>query len=381
MARFIQFIVKVTKHCNLRCRYCYEFEHLSDRRFIAIADMTMMFTNMRRIAEARGFDYIHIIWHGGEPLLRGIDYYRALIDIQHQVFGDEIAFENAVQTNLTIIDDAILAFLKDRVFFNTVSVSFDAFGDQRVDIRGRQTNEKVIENAVRLMEAEIPFGVISVLTRPNIETLPQTMKFFDQIGQPFRILPYYMSADRQQLADNAMSFDALAEAHRAMFDLWFTSENATPMMPVADYLDIAIDALSGETPGTLAKAEETAIIVDTDGMMYGLSDPYIAGFDYGNILTPNVSASLETPGRARAISEADDRVRRICGSCRYFGICNSAHVIEAPPDIRDDLDAGNCIVRSSVDHMLVRLRASRDLAPLLASFDGSRAREARLPTI
>lgn len=381
MSHYIQFIVKVTKHCNLRCEYCYEFASLGDTSRIAVDELPRMFTSMKQMALAGGFDFIHILWHGGEPLLLGLDFYRRVAEIEAEIFGKDIAWENGLQTNLTIVNDEILDFLADSGVFSVLSVSFDPFGKQRRDLRGRPSHDRVLENIARLLDRGIRFGVISVMTRHNVGSVGAIRDFFDRIGVGHRLLPYYIAADEAQSRDNVIPWDENVAAHRRLFDAWFTSENATPCEPLGDYVQIALAHLAGSTSNTFDKVDEVSFIVDRTGDVYGLADAYSPDHHYGNLLDEGFTYDPEGPGRLRAIEDARRRVSQICGLCPYVGACHGAHVVHAPPELRTDLDAGRCIVRETVDHAVARLEGSREMKETLSRL-GTDARESlSLPQI
>ena len=72
------------------------------------------------------------ISHSGEPFLVPLQFYEAVNLIQKYIFGSELKYINAVQTNLTVLTERHIEFLK-RGFFEDIGVSFDVYGDQRID--------------------------------------------------------------------------------------------------------------------------------------------------------------------------------------------------------------------------------------------------------
>lgn len=81
----VTFVIKSSKLCNLRCRYCYEYAELGNRTSIAPEQLNQMYTHIA--SYYRQFDYpveIEFVWHGGEPLLFPPDYYWRTFDNQRQ---------------------------------------------------------------------------------------------------------------------------------------------------------------------------------------------------------------------------------------------------------------------------------------------------------
>src|SRR5688572_29355350 len=107
LPRRVQFVVKVSKLCNLRCRYCYEFEELGNKARMSLENLERLYQNVAHWY--RGFTRpteVEFVWHGGEPMLIPPDYYRSTFEAQRRAFGkDMVAVENVIQTNLTVLDD------------------------------------------------------------------------------------------------------------------------------------------------------------------------------------------------------------------------------------------------------------------------------------
>src|SRR5262249_54342007 len=141
---------------------------------------------------------VEFVWHGGEPFLIPIDYYREMAMLQDETFDDPDTFQNVTQTNLTVLTERHIEFLESKEFFQEIGVSFDLFGDHRVDVTGRLRNSAVILNMGRLIEQGLKFGAISVPTRRSIGHARQIQKFWEALGIGFRFLPFQLSVGDEQ---------------------------------------------------------------------------------------------------------------------------------------------------------------------------------------
>jgi len=70
----VEWVVKISKLCNLRCTYCYEFPFLADRTRMRLEDLRIMFRHIAEFYAARP-KRMDLVWHGGEPLLIEPTYY------------------------------------------------------------------------------------------------------------------------------------------------------------------------------------------------------------------------------------------------------------------------------------------------------------------
>jgi len=270
----IDFVVKISKFCNLRCDYCYEFAELGDRRRMSLEQLRAFFVNVRSAVRAYRRDHIDFIWHGGEPFLIPLEYYEQIGALQREVFGGDGGYSNFVQTNLTVLTARHIAFLREQRFFNkSIGVSFDVFGDQRVDTQGRLRTEAVLKNMQRLRDAGIAFGAITVLARNTLPHVEAIHRFYESLGISVRFLPFYKSASDAQVAQHSLNFHEITQSLKKVFDAWLVSERAATVYPLADYIRYALAAMSGKRQDPYQpSSDEQVFLIGTHGDAYGVAE-------------------------------------------------------------------------------------------------------------
>src|SRR5450759_2096734 len=120
---FQVFVKPVGPVCNLRCQYCYYLDKnvmYPDSDHFLMSDDILGEYIIQHI-EATTDDLITFSWHGGEPLLSGIDFYRKVLKLQsaHKPPGRTI--KNGIQTNGTLIDEEWCSFLSENNFIIGIS--------------------------------------------------------------------------------------------------------------------------------------------------------------------------------------------------------------------------------------------------------------------
>src|SRR5580692_2056319 len=146
-SRRINWIIKLSKLCNLRCGYCYEWNELGDPRRMG-ADL------IERVVTAA--EYLHrlrlqttptvrttLIMHGGEPLVLPLDYLESFLEVARAHFVG-LNHEIALQSNLFKISDAQIALLK--AYNVNVGVSYDVAPGVRLTVNGRESAHRVEDN-------------------------------------------------------------------------------------------------------------------------------------------------------------------------------------------------------------------------------------------
>jgi serine-type anaerobic sulfatase-maturating enzyme len=121
-------------------------------------------------------------WHGGEPMLLPLDFYRRALAAQARLRRQDQGVGNAIQTNGTLLTDERCQFLAENRFY--VGVSIDgptALQDvQRPFVSGRGSSETVRRGLQRLADWRIEHGVLMVIDRAAIELGPRAMFDFIQ---------------------------------------------------------------------------------------------------------------------------------------------------------------------------------------------------------
>ncbi|MFI1563877.1 FxsB family cyclophane-forming radical SAM/SPASM peptide maturase [Streptomyces sp. NPDC020490] len=138
---FRTFILKVANRCNIDCDYCFVFNSRDQaaRRLPARMDLAVARAAARRIGEhaaAHDLRTIHVVLHGGEPLLVGVAHMADLLDAVRGGVpaGTRILFE--LQTNGTLLSEAWLDLFER--YEVVVGVSLD--GPPRANDRHRLTH-------------------------------------------------------------------------------------------------------------------------------------------------------------------------------------------------------------------------------------------------
>jgi uncharacterized protein len=358
MKKGVDIVIKTTKYCNLRCSYCYEYNELGNKRRMSLDNLRALFQNVRSWAINENVSNVEFVWHGGEPLLLPLEFYKVVHKIQKNIFGAEVPLSNVVQSNLTVMSDRHIEFLKDGEFFDRIGVSFDVYGDRRVDTRGKLRTEAVLRNMQKLIDNDIPFSAICVLGRSTLGHVRAIYHFYDRLQVPSRFLVFFVTTSDSQVDRKGLTNGEIIDALKAVFAEWLTSERATPVEPIGEYVAIAVASLLGAHSRYDRRSDENMFLVNVDGNVWGVPEAYDPKFVYGNIFQGQLDAILASPGREKALVAADERQKTYCRRCPYFGPCSGFFVANATPDQQNALARWGCLVHEMVDHIVDTLNRS-----------------------
>lgn len=157
--------------CNLGCSYCF---YLSKADLPngpgpgRMSDATLE-TFIRQYLESVTTGDVVFSWQGGEPALRGLDFYRKVVELQKRYARPGQRVQNDLQTNGTLLDEEWAAFLKEHRFLVGLSVDGprELHDRYRVTKGGEPTFEKVFRAAQLLRRYEVPFNTLTCVHRFN----------------------------------------------------------------------------------------------------------------------------------------------------------------------------------------------------------------------
>ena len=169
-------VLKMTGACNMRCDYCYS----SAGQSAEVMDPDLAVALMDQVAHDNGSP-INCCFHGGEPLLC-LDQIESILEqLSQRYYFPRLTFN--LQTNgLLLRHQRSLDLLKK--YDIRPGISLDACSElndcHRRDVSGNGTFHRVLEGITALQENHIPFGLLAVITKTNVEHLLEFVQWCDR---------------------------------------------------------------------------------------------------------------------------------------------------------------------------------------------------------
>ena len=171
--------------CNLDCAYCYYLE--KERLYPAGRDFRMsrkvLETYIRQYIASQDTPEVSFGWQGGEPILLGLEFFRAVVELQREHAGGK-TISNTIQTNGTLLTDDWCAFLAREDFL--VGLSLDGprrlHDEYRVDRGGRPTFSRVMGGLELLTKHGVAFNTLTVVSRSNVREPLTVYRFLTEAG-------------------------------------------------------------------------------------------------------------------------------------------------------------------------------------------------------
>jgi uncharacterized protein len=169
-------VIQPTAFCNIACTYCY----LPSRNERGVMEQATVRTIFERIFESNyAAPELTVIWHAGEPLAAGLDFYQQAFAAIASLCPSHIRIVHSFQTNGMLLTDAWCDLIEQWEVHVGVSVDGPkALHDtHRVTRKGLGTFDRTMDGIRLLQSRGIPFHALSVLSAISL-TDPQGMHDF-----------------------------------------------------------------------------------------------------------------------------------------------------------------------------------------------------------
>ena len=288
-------------HCNLACKYCYYLEknnlYQTSHRHLMTDEMLEQFT--REYIEAQTMPQVLFTWHGGEPLMRSIDFYKKALALQKKyAHGKQI--DNVIQTNGTLLTDEWCEFFAQNHWL--VGISIDGpqkYHDHyRVTPAGKPSWEKVVQGIQLLKKHRVEWNAMAVVNAYNAEHPLEFYHFFRDNGCQYlqftpiverltehedgRTLASLADEKEFPLTDASVTPEQWGNFLCTIFDDWVRHDVGKTFVEI---FDCTLANWMGVLPGICAYSKECghAGIMEHNGDVYSCDHFVFPEYKLGNI--------------------------------------------------------------------------------------------------
>lgn len=321
-AKPIFVIVKpVGAHCNLRCDYCYYL----DKRKLYPKDSEMLMSErhlelfIRQYLEAQTQREVMFIWHGGEPLLRGKEFYRKALALQ-QHYGRGFHIDNCIQTNGTLLDDEWCRLFKAHNFL--VGVSID--GPKEFHNAHRGNSFDLVTRGVRLLNTHgVEWNAMAVVNSTNVRHPLKFYDFFKGIGCRFIQFEPIVETIDGRLTPESITGEEWGDFLCKIFDEWYMKDVGEVFI---QYFESTIANWAGVKPSlcSLAPVCGQSAAMEHNGDLYSCDHFVFPEHLLGNPLVSekDTITSLMFSKRQKQFGESKyTALPRQCHECRWLRLC------------------------------------------------------------
>jgi uncharacterized protein len=269
-------------------------------------------------------DSLTLAFQGGEPLIAGLEFFRAFADeAGKQVV--KVKLNWAVQTNGTLINEDWCAFFKAHNFLVGLSLDGDASlhnQNRRLADGGASFNR--VLRAKRMLEAfHVEYNVLCVLTNESARHPRKLWKFIlEENIRYIQFIPCLGALSAAEKNPWILSPGRFCDFYSALFPLWQKQALSGNYVSVKLFDDIVNLFVRGqETACGLSGGCRPQFVVEANGDVYPCDFYVLDEYRIGNLAEMRISEVFD-----RAVScgflTSRSRLPESCGKCRYLSACN-----------------------------------------------------------
>ena len=316
-ARRITVIIKTTWACNMRCVYCYE---QSNGYNSAKVQLSTIYNLLAKIKEYFGDGaQVKLIWHGGEPLLLGKEFYQQVMNMLTAFPALQV--QNSLQTNGTLLDKEWLEFF-DKYRFR-VGVSLDGpkvlHDKQRVFVNGRGSFQKVWESYQMLRKYQPDAGAVAVVTSLTLQFVEEFYDFYKENRISVKLSPLIPPKGEFMKKERGISPKEYGKFLVHIFHKWISEPEF--LFSIDPLFGIVRSFITGRPQSCVFSGEcEHFLAIEPHGAVticgrWSASEMYL-----GNINRDSLYKIYQS--MANNFIKQRSLVSAKCADCKYFPVCH-----------------------------------------------------------
>jgi len=288
---------------------------------------------IRQYIDASPGPEVSFVWHGGEPTLAGLDFYRRVVELQAKHVPAGYQCWNNLQTNGVLLNDEWCQFLAENKF--DVGLSIDGtqliHDEYRQDVRGQGSYQGAAD-AIRRLQAhgvhpDLLCTVTSTVARQALAVYRNLRSF--ETGW-IEFIPIIRWGPDGQLTPDSVTADAYGAFLCTVLDEWAIHDlGRLNVQVIAETMRV----LAGGQAGLcwMAPTCGRALIVEADGGVYSC-DHYVrqehrlgvidASGDLAGACQTTLGAMADSPQQVKFGLDKRDALPYKCRICPYLRLCN-----------------------------------------------------------
>lgn len=306
-------ILPVGANCNQKCVYCYHdgIEKCNPMPYSILDKIIKESFSL--------FSALNFIWHGGEPLLAGLPFFKKAVDLQNNYCCQKLSYKNIIQTNATLIDNEWADFFNKNKFFVSTSIDGFAFAhnQNRKTILGKGSFAQVVRGINRVKRNQ-KIGIITIINKTNVnypEKVYETMKKIGNRG--FKI--HFFSETSKELKKLVPDEKSVVNFLKTIFDLWIKEDN--PSFQIRTFTDMVRAYLGAKVVNCAAGKDRCKFFMTVvpNGDIYSCHR-FIKCDDFrlGNILEKPLKEILD---QGISVYQQMSQLPKECLKCKWIEWC------------------------------------------------------------
>jgi len=311
--------------CNLDCEYCY---YLKKTKLYSNTDDFQMSEEtlekyIKQYLEAQPGPVVNFGWQGGEPTLRGLEFFQKAVELQNKYAPEGWKVENSIQTNAVLINDQWAQFLKENNFLVGVSLDGPAelHNKYRKDKAESDTHQKVMAGIETLKNYGVEYNILTVVNDFNAQKPEAVYQFFKEIEADFiQFIPIVEIDENGDITSRSVKAEDYGKFLIKVFNEWLDDLGDI----YVQIFEEAVSAWSGYGANLCVFSRECGKgpVMEYNGDLYSCDHFVEPEYKLGNINEKSILEMMNSNQQQEFGRAKKENLNRKCLECEYLFFCN-----------------------------------------------------------
>jgi uncharacterized protein len=327
---FQVFVKPVGAVCNLACSYCYYLKKgklYPEENSFRMADDLLEEYIVQHINASSGPE-LFFSWHGGEPTIAGLQYFRRIVELQQKHQPDNCRIVNGLQTNGTLLNDDWCRFFSKENF--VVGISIDGPEDlhsiYRASKDGKSSFDETIRGYQLLKSSGIQCEILCVVNSVNVIHPLRVYRFFKELKAEFiTFLPLVeqLTFGEKLVSERTVPAKAFGKFLCVIFEEWKAFDIGKVKIQIfEEAIRTAFDL--EHTLCIFKKTCGGVPVIEHNGDFYSCDHFVDQKHHIGNISNTSLVDLLENPEQKAFGLAKLSLLPEYCLKCEALNMCNGA---------------------------------------------------------
>ncbi len=311
--------------CNMRCKYCFYADEMSNRdcKSYGIMSTEVLEETVKRAFEYSERDgFLGLMFQGGEPTLAGIDFYRDLVGYIKKYNKKNIRTDLGLQTNGYAIDSEFAKLLAENDFLVGLSIdgTKDIHNENRIDAEGKGTHGKVLHAARLFDEYKVRYNTVTVVTSETARRITSIYNFYKKNG--FVWQQYIPCLDPLGAEDDKyLTSEQYGDFLCRLFDLWYADMISGKYIYNRTFENY-VGVIMGRHPEECGMCGFCTVqyVLEADGSVFPCDFYVLDGYRLGNFVTDS-KEDIDRRAAELGFVEVSKNINEKCRSCKWVALC------------------------------------------------------------
>lgn len=320
---FSLLIKPASADCNLACRYCFYLDHQSMFPETRVHRMSLqtLETMTRTYLQTSQPQYV-FAWQGGEPTCMGLDFFRHATALQTRYAPPHATLCNGLQTNATLIDDAMAAHFAAYRFLLGVSldgppVMHDLYRKTR---GGDGSHALVLRGIEHLRRHGVEFNILVLVSKANAAHAKEVYSYLCDHGfLHHQYIPCVEFTPDGTPQPYAITGEEWGEFLCELYEAWRPADTRRVSIRLFDSL-IEYLVTGGRNTCSMGRDCRQYFVVEYNGGVYPCDFFVQPGWKLGDVGTDDWAA-LQHGAIYQRFGRRKAKWHRSCDDCLYLPVC------------------------------------------------------------